>query len=325
MKRSESTKKSKVQVLVGGGNRGARESLPFLAEIDRGSSATTLEVLFADPVAGRALARRDQAITLGMKAEAVEATVENVVRERNLGRAPIVFHLDRPEAVAAALLDENTVDAAVLAYFLVRLPDRKMWLLRITLAPRDLEARRLVIKLLARLGEYAPRRGSASMLGEGGDVAHAAMEGVLRRSVGEHLAENLPKLIAGTLPNAEPVEMTSDGTTVFPVLIKESPEWVDPLVLVEEIMKAPPMPVLRGQGFIVAELGPDAVRFHECKRRVIDGQFALNEQALVEPEPVLAASIEPWEVERATREATRARDTSTLFAVGMLSALLVTD
>lgn len=306
-----------VEVLVAGSNRGARENLPAFMEFNQASTSVALVPRFIDPVLGRAELMRATAIQAGVPAEAVEGTIERVVEGGTAPGTPIVLQLDRPEAIARTILAAENLSSPILGFILVRLPSNELWAVRLFLRAGDAEGRRLGVQFFARLGELTARRGSAAIIGEGGDPAHRAIEARLRRWFAKFTRENIGKLIAGIEPTCNSFEVTDDGTTTYALIINTRDSWSQPLELAESIAKDPPVPILRGESWVIGEVTPEGIRYLKVKRRLTDDKVALHGLGVLDNQSV--------DREHAVREAAAAAARGERQTISRRSPVLTTD
>lgn len=278
MKTAETKRKPRrtVEVLNAGANRGARTNLGTFQHWNQESQAIVLAPRYVDPVLGRAEMMKSEAKMRGLDASAVEGTIEQVIAAEGAKNKPLLLNLDRADAIARAVLATDDISCPVLGYLLLKLPSGEMWGVRFFLAPGDLEARRLAVKLFHRLGEVAARRGSGAILGVNGTVADRAAEPLYRRWFAEHTRENLGKLFAGLEPAGNTFEVTDDGQTTYALIIEERDTWAAPDELAAAIARNPPIPILRGESWVIAEVTGAGVRFHKVRRRQTDDRVCLQ-------------------------------------------------
>ncbi len=317
MKTSTKTKPRRtVEVLNAGANRGAHENLFAFAEWNRESTSVALVPRYIDPVLGRAELMKAAALRHGVAAEAVEGTIEAAIAEADAKGKPVILNLDRPEAIAKTILAIDN-DSAILGYLLLKLPSGELWGVRFYIRPSDLAARLDGVKLFHRLGEITARRGSAAILGAEGDAAHRAVEARYRHWFAAHTRENIGKLLAGIEPTGNTFEITDDGATTYALITREGETWSDPRVLAESVAANPPIPILRGESWVIAEVTADGVRFHKVRRRQADDRVALHGLGVIDNAAV--------DAERAAREAADALARAERQTISRRSPVLSTD
>src|SRR5260221_395980 len=164
----------------------------------------------------------------------------------------------------------------------------------------------------------------AAVLGAEGRPEHLALEAAYRQWFADHMNANLTKIVAKIRPESDPFEVTTDGQTTMPLLMRESPEgWRDTSVLAREIVEQPTDPITRGHDFTVGEIGPDGIRFHVARMRALDGKPAIHSAAVVDPKTYEAADAERQE--RVQREAQEALQRAERQTVSRTQPVFTTD
>lgn len=301
----QQSKRTHVEVLTAGANRGARLMQPAFEEFNRASNRFTLAPVYADPVPDRAASLVREAASRGLSARGVEARVEEILPSREFKHLPLILSVDNPEAIASALETAVLSERPILIYFLIRLPSEELLGFRAVLQRGDEQHQKVGARFFRRLAQVTARSGAAAVLGAQGRPEHLALEMTYRQWFAEHMNANVTKIIAHTRPESDPFEVTTDGRTTMPLLMRESLDgWTDPSVLAREVVEQPTDPITRGHDFTVAEIGPDGIRFHVARMRALDGKPAIRAAAVVDPEAYVAADSERRErAERETREA----------------------
>lgn len=260
-------------LLVAGGGDGFTKCLPALAS---GLGATTRQhvaIALAEPVPQKA----EQAIRLGAE---VGLTVtpyvglaEGAVCDRVGGVSPIVAFLDATESIRRIFTAPAAENRAVFVY-LVLLIGETLFALRMIFTPaRDAIARREGTLLFERLQPYLLPTGRSGIFGAGMRSAFRLVEPLLRRWMAEHLAANLPKVLAGLPPTSAPVEVTLDGRRTMPLVIAHHPGGFRPLAeLASSVLDGGQVPLRKGEDVAVAELGTAGVHFHIFPTRGTEGR-----------------------------------------------------
>ncbi len=304
--------KSTVTVLNGGAHRGAERNLDALLDWNQLSSRHALVPRYVDPVPGRAAALADRARERGLAAESIEGRIEEEVRELPEGTEPLILNLDRADTIAEVLRTTEGTARTTLGYLLVKLPTTELWALRFAIAPRDTEARSMARRLFTAIANITAPRGSSFVVGERAESAHVAAEPRFRAWMAAHTKENLGRVVAGLPPDGWPLEATTDGSTSRPMVVVEGNAWRDPAVLARELVAAPPVPLIRGEDFVIAEITPEGVRLHTVRLRLTDGDIrvtgllAVTRDVLPSPVPESrslsdAASVRATAIERSER------------------------
>jgi hypothetical protein len=294
-------------VLNGGSNRGARENLAAFEIFNRRSQEYALVVTFVDTMPGRAPVIVSEAGQRNIRAVPIEGRFEEVLPTFTESRAPAILNLDRPASIATALKAGRGGNRPFLVYLLLRFPPPLgvLWGLRLVLTPAEPAAWEDAIRFFEVLAEITARRGAAGVIETGADGS--ARERLFRAWFVEHTVANLSHVISGTEPDHPPFE-AFNGERTMPVIVRESTTWADPVVLAQELAARPPLPLMRGDAVIIAEVRRgDGIRFHLLNYRRSDGQFVLRGGIAVD-----AARFEQLEIaerqrriEAALREAQR--------------------
>ncbi len=317
-------KRTKVEVLTAGANRGARLMQPAFEAFNRASNRFTLATVYADPVPERASSLVIEAERRGIPARGVEARVEEVLPSREFKHLPLILSVDNPETIAKALETAILAERPILIYFLIRLPNDELLGVRAVLQEGDEERQQLAARFFRRLAQVTARSGAAAVLGAEGRPEHLALEAAYRQWFADHMNANLTKIVAKIRPESDPFEVTTDGQTTMPLLMRESPEgWRDPSVLAREIVEQPTDPITRGHDFTVGEIGPDGIRFHVARMRALDGKPAIHSAAVVDPKTYEAADAERQE--RVQREAQEALQRAERQTVSRTQPVFTTD
>lgn len=255
------------QILLGGGHRGARENQRALVALQE-RSETPFRFTYVDPEHGRATDTAALALRRGLQAEGVTGKIEQVIYETP---APVVAHLDRPESLVALLDALDRHAQPVLLYLLAALPNERLLAILGAAGADDAAARADMRALFATLGRITARSGSRRVVGEGAPVPYQLAEEALRQAFADHATENLSKIVTGRVPSSAPLEATWNGREILPLLVVVAEDFGDPLTVSTRALLQPRVPIGRGTEVIVAEVLPEAIRFHEVRVRATDG------------------------------------------------------
>jgi hypothetical protein len=271
-----------VHVINGGAHRGAALNLPYFEEFNRNSQVHKLEVTYVDPVPGRAVALADRASSMGVPAWGMEGRIEACLPAlRREVATPLLLNIDRPRELASVLRASSGVP--VLGYIVVRSPNAELLGIRIVAEAHDDNVKEMIAQFFDCLGDVTARRGHNVIFGENGEASHLAIEPLYRSWFARHAAENLPKLVAGLEPDSAPIEITRDGVTPLPLLVRDNrAAWGDPVELARQVANFG-APLVRGENFVVGELGPDGVRFHLARVRKLDGELSVKRMGVAAP------------------------------------------
>jgi len=294
--------KRPLTVYNAGANRGARENAPAYAEFNLSSAATALVPVYVDPAPGRANAMKEQAETLGIRAQAVEARVEDIVLWQGTeANAPILLNVDRPSTIANVLRQTAKNPRPILGYLLVKLPSGRLWAVRFVLEAHDESGRTAAIAYFEKLAELTERNTSAAIFGEAADAAHRLLEPAIRAWFAEHTKANLAKIAAGVEPATAPFEVTMDGKNTLPLLIAVRDSSSEPAALADELLKNPTSPIRRGTELMVAEVTPEGIRLHAVRRRT-DDRVTVGGAEVIDRATIEARQMAQERLARAERE-----------------------
>lgn len=263
-------KKRRVPLDIGGANRGATAALDGLAEFNATSAGLELVPTYIDPVPGRAASLAMVARDRGIIANHVEGRIEDQPATPDVR----VYHLDRPGSIATGIERDIAARRPLLGYLVVLLPSGAVAGVRMAVHD-DHDAAREAILLLRGLERVTARRGGRAIFGESGDVRHARLEPLIRGWFAEHSTNWIGKLAAGVEADGFPLEITFDGIETLSLHVVTSDAPSDPNDLAERVLASPNAPVGRGSRFMIVELLPDAVRFHEIRYRT-DGRILVR-------------------------------------------------
>jgi hypothetical protein len=315
-----------VVVRNAGAGRGARLMQTAVADWNGRSERAEIQLQYADPVPDRARLLVGEARARGITARATESRIEDVLTvESETETAPVLLNIDRPQAIASALGAVIIRPRAILGYLLMRMPAGELYGLRFVIQADDEETKRRGAQFFERLALVTARAGSSHVVGTEGRSEHLAVEPVYRDWFGRHMQENLGKITASLEPEASPFELTSDGRTTLPLLIEHGGgSWADPIELAQRVARSPSTPLVRGENFVVGEVGPDGIRLHQVRLRTTDGRLALQGTAVFD-----LAGVEREEerlvVLHRTRELTAALERATRETLSRTRPVFTTD
>lgn len=326
--RSPTKKRGRYHILAGGSHLGARENLPAVARFNEKSESAEVVVEYVDIEPGRAEEMVALAAERGIVATGAEARIETVIAARP---KPLMLHVDSLESIAKTLVEVDSHPVPILLYLLMRLPADWLLGLRVALRAEDAFARRDFRRLIETCATVTARAGSSRVIGDEAPPGHRLAEPLYRAWFAAHATDNLAKFVAGTEPTSAPLEATLDGTTTVPLVPVFRDAFGEPRAVVREALLRPSTPLPKGTDVLVAEVVPGAVRFHEARRRVMDGAVVVRGSAGFDlpafqkaaEESALARVIAERRLAERTRE--EATTTTTLATAEVLSPLYVTD
>jgi hypothetical protein len=265
-----------IEPTVAGSGRGASSILPFFGAMQRTSTAIEPRPYFVSPRADqldriRALGDEQQ-----LSVRTVEAKIEDVITTPDMGTAPLILTLDSPRAVAAALDATAETFVAILIYIFFQMQDGALIAMAAILTRQDTQLKRQLALFFHTVADVTVRSGSAAVFGEDAPAANIELEDFLRDWIGHHMATNLQKVIVDLEPNTAPIQVSRDGTTVMPFLVEVSTDGFKTIdALRTSVLGNLVAPLERGKDLVIAEVGPNAVRFHDARLRT-DGSLVIR-------------------------------------------------
>lgn len=265
-------------VVVGGANRGARETLPVLAKISRD---TPVVVTFVDPAPQRSVVLARDVASQRLLTRGIEGRIENVLPRLDTPRAPLILHVDDPQVIATTLANADLRARSILTYLFARLPSDQLLGIRSVLRDGDDSVRQAAVLFFERLAQIRARAGSKHVFGQEGRVEHMVVEPLYRRRwFGDHVASCLTHAFADTVPDFNSFEVTADGTTTLPLLFHEARSgWTPASDLAHILISRTSTPIVRGDDFMIAEIGAHAIRLHIARIRVSDGAIVVENKS----------------------------------------------
>lgn len=285
-----------LHVVQAGTNHGARGNLPHLRRLQEESDIIDVQIIGVDPLPNRARTYAADAERAGLRTTPREAKIEEFIDDLPEG-APVLLNMDNPGAHAAALRQLADRDVAVLGgYFAASPADGQLFGFRYACSGQEHDAKREVAQFCEHLATFAGRGGRDRVWGERGRPEHLPLETVYRQWTGTFVRETLDKLAIGVPLNYHHLEVTRDGRETLPIITCQSTTHdASPFALATEVLGNPPVAILRGDAFVVAELRGDGVRLHFARLGKTDGRVRVNGYAGFDRETLDAA-------ERAERE-----------------------
>lgn len=282
-------KKTTQRIVTAGTNRGARRALNTLRDLAKDTTRYEVEVVGVDCVPGRAESYASEARAAGLNATAVESRIESFVNdEGRYAGEPLILNLDRASSIAETLVAIEQHPAPVLIYLVIVDPRGRLMGLRMVIRPEESPVRAKALAFFRSLANVSARAGARAIFGEGSDPAHVALEGAIRGWFAIHQKDNLGKLLGGLEPESPPYEVTFDGASSLPLHVVETSDFGNPVEVVTRVASAPESTLARGERFVVAEVGPAALRLHESYRHsnkpavVVRESTTIDELAMME-------------------------------------------
>jgi hypothetical protein len=173
---------------------------------------------------------------------------------------------------------------AMLLYLIIRLPNTQLVGLTAVLRKSDVEEKLALAAFLLAIADNTVRKGHRAVLGDEGLPEHVFLEPHYRQLFRAHLTDNLPRLLWDLEPEAAPIEVTFDGETRLPLLIEDSRAgWRDVETLARDVFGRPSVAIAPGKDLCIGEVGPDGLRLHTARYRVLDRALSVNATSVIDP------------------------------------------
>lgn len=275
-----------VAVKIAGAGRGATHVMPFLAELDRGSMALAIRPEVISPRADELARIAALAKAHGLDIITTEAKIQDVLAAAPPGSVePLIINVDRPRVAAEALAKAAESNRPVLLHMFLQLPGRPLMLIAAILTRYQKQLKRDLATFFEVLGKVTAPNGSDAVFGDGAPADNIELEPAQRAWINDHIATNLLKVVVDLEPNTAPVQMVVGGEARTLLLVK-SPNGFRSIEDVEaDVTEHLIVPLERGKDFVVAEIGRDAIRFHDGRLRT-DGRLIIRSGRPTEPEAV---------------------------------------
>jgi hypothetical protein len=276
-----------VQIQIAGAGRGYAHMLPFLADLDRTSNAIAIRPTVISPRPDELERASTLAASHGLAIATREAKIEHVLtRGTTDDKEPLILLVDRAAAAVAPLEVAAESNLPVLLYMFLQLPGMPLALIASVLTEYDRRTKVELAMFFRELDAATGPGGSSTVFGGGAPAANVESEPNMRAWLNEHARENLLKVVVGLPPNAPPLQIVVGGEART-LLIEDSRDGFrtteDLTAAVRDHLR---VPLERGKAFVVAEVGPAAIRFH-------DGWLRTTGELVVKERPVRPASPEP--------------------------------
>ncbi|MBI4446917.1 MAG: hypothetical protein HY645_13550 [Acidobacteria bacterium] len=270
------------RVLTIGSNRAARENLRHLLELPVAPGSLVRRVDYLDAVPGRASQLAVMAASAGLESRGYDSVFTE--------RAPVDL-VDQYDAVvftpdnAATIADGFRMLLAkpVVAYLLLGMPDGLLFGVAAIGGVGDEPNRHKPTAFFDAVQRVTARSRARDFWGENAPSQYRTMEPAYRQVFGRHLQDNLSRILAGLEPESYPMEITRDGRSMNPMVVHDSGGgWAEPRQLAE--MAINEVGVLPGRSFVIAEIGPQGLRFHIAQLRKIDRELSVQGTVRFDPD-----------------------------------------
>lgn len=271
--------KTIVDVDLDGLNRGGIHAIQTVATMNAASPSVELRLRGIDPNPNAIHHAQVIAAERGVPLASHHGRLEDVHAADGAAAAgrPMILATDDARADAQGLLLAAEHGRAVLLYLLIRLPTAALVGLTAVLTKSDTELKVALAAFLTALNDATVRKGSRAVLGDQALPAHVFLEPHFRLLFREHLVENLQRLVWDLEPEAAPIELSYDGEKRLPLVIVDSREgWRDPAGLAREVLARPQVAIEPGKDLCIGEVGPDGLRLHRTRYRVLDRKVSIH-------------------------------------------------
>jgi len=250
-----------VHILVVGAGQAAGSNTPVKAQVTRASFAVKLHVTDIDPRLGFAAEHADALKRSGVEAAGIEARVEDMTPAWLASFDIIIVHADRAATTTLILRETVNTPKNFLSYFHVKFPDGTLY--SIALAVRS-DDRNFHTPIALFAAEIEANAAPGSDVFNGRNAANTSAATVCRSHFRAHNARVLPGMVTNTPLDCYPCEVSVCGNNMLPMVIEQRPLGAaDPQALAEKVAAENPSILELGRGFVVAELIPGGLRFHE--------------------------------------------------------------
>jgi hypothetical protein len=273
------TSRTLVDVDLDGLNRGGIHAIQTVASMNAASPSVELRLRGIDPNPNAIHHAQVAAAERGVQLASVHGRLEDVhaAEAAQASGRPMILATDDALADARGLLLAAEHGRAVLLYLLIRLPSAALVGLTAVLSKADTELKVALAAFLTAVSDATVRKGSRAVLGDEALPAHVFLEPHFRLLFRAHLAENLQRLIWDLEPEAAPIEISYDGEKRLPLVIVDSRAgWRDAGALAQEVLARPQVAIEPGKDLCIGEVGPDGIRLHLTRYRVLDRKIAVR-------------------------------------------------
>lgn len=247
---------------VGGAHNGAAGNLTVKAAVNRASTAVGIHVTYYDEILGRALALAGRANRSGIEAAGVEASLEAAGLASLTPGDVVIYHTHSAGLVARGL--RATLDAGIysMIYLIIQFPSSDVYAVAATLRPTD-RAEHILAALLMAEFEASAAPGQFAIYA-GRHAITQPIERVLRGHLAAHHERGLMPLVVGAPLGVHAFEVSINARPMLPMVVTESRLGAGvPQRLVDAAAAEHPEVLEHGRGFVLAELVPEGIHFHE--------------------------------------------------------------
>ncbi|MBP7797354.1 MAG: hypothetical protein KA072_01870 [Thermoanaerobaculaceae bacterium] len=248
-------------MLIVAAGQPAGSNLQVKADINRASLKVRLAVTTIDPRFGWAAEHTAELMRAGVEAVGIEARIEDMPPAWPTTFDIIIVHDDRPWRTAMLL--QRTVDFPrnLISYIHVRFPDGALYSIATSVRNGDTKTNVPAALLLAEIEANAA---PGNDVFNGRNAVNKSAAALVRAHLRTHNRDVLTSMVTNTPLERHAIEVSVSGHDMLPMVIEQRPLGAaDPQALAEKVAAENPSILEHGRGFVVAELIPGGLRFHE--------------------------------------------------------------
>lgn len=250
-----------VRVLVIGAGQAAGSNAPVKTQVNRASLGVGLHVTVIDPRLGFAAAHAGALKRSGVEAVGVETRIEDMTSVWLASFEIIIVHADRAATTTQVLRETVNTPRNFLSYFHVKFPDGALYSIALAVRPDD---RNIQVPVALFAAEIDANAAPGSDVFNGRNAVNKSAAALCRAHFRAHNGRALPGMVTNMPLDCHPCEVSVGGNNMLPMVIEQRPLGAaDPQALAEKVSAENPTILELGRGFVVAELIPGGLRFHE--------------------------------------------------------------
>ena len=276
MKQADEDSRIPVELGILGAGRGATHSQPLILDFNDRSEILRLDPLLIDPVPGKAQVLAKQGRNLGLVTNHREAEGWHYLTSGagSEDTSPVVVQVDDPGTVAQ-ILEERNLQQPLFIYIFLDVPGVGVVAVRLLVRPEDHIVKMDLAAFFNSVSDLQARGGTQDVFRSG--TPQTAAEDLYDGWFADHLEKNISKSLHNLEFANNPAEATFNGReTSILVILRNDNGWRSPDQLLDDTHRSLTTPVRPGLNFLIAELGPDSIRFHRARYRVTDQKFVLT-------------------------------------------------
>lgn len=290
------------------------------------SSQSRPVITLADPAPSKAVEKAKRAQARGIEVVPEERTGQALIAARGVSDTVLSINTDLARANSECLLLAADNQRPTCLGVFCQLPNGKLAALRAAFGGNDAEGKRALAAFFAVLDTVTLKTDSHTVWGSDAPPANILLEPPMRRWF-ETAFDRSQRMASGLDPQGSAIEMTFDGVETRPMFIRDSRAgWADRATLTAEIVTQRTTPMARGTGFVIAELGVNAIQLVHGKLRAIDGTLSIDAVDAVTKEAYDDAAARKADADAARRaEIDAAMQRAEAHQITALHPMVVTD